>query len=207
MNEQNKSPVRDRIILQCTEIFLQSGFSKISMDEIAVSLGMSKKTIYKYFSNKEELVKTVMETFWNESLSQIDSVMKEDGVDSLLRLIKFLELAGDRASKIHKTYMEDLIKYFPDYWRGFDERRRSMLKTVVGKIMSDGKKEGVIRNEVDEDFFILVFQSVIASIANPEVMAKIPYSLHQVFKNIVEILFMGVLTKEGREKYRGKYLT
>ena len=52
--------LKDRILTRAEEMFLKSGYSKVTMDEIASNLGMSKKTLYKYFSSKEELVKEII---------------------------------------------------------------------------------------------------------------------------------------------------
>ncbi len=207
MTEKDINPIRKRIIQRCMEIFLENGFAKISMDEIAQDLGMSKKTIYKHFSNKEELVKTVIISFRDETLARIESIMANEEIDTYLRLVKTLEATGEQLSKIQKTVLEDIKKYLPEFWVEVDTGRRLILKQVYGKLIGDGKKEGIIRKDTDDDFFILMYMSLITSIVNPEVMLDLNYSASQVFKNIVKTLFNGIITDEARGAYESKYLT
>jgi TetR/AcrR family transcriptional regulator, transcriptional repressor of aconitase len=207
MTQQSDNPVRNRIIQKSTEIFLSQGFAKISMDEIARSLGMSKKTIYKYFSAKEDLVKTVMVIFRDETLSIIESTANDEELDENDRLMKIFEVTAEKLSRIQKPILEDMEKYLPDFWMEFDTKRRMMIREIYGKIIAGGKKEGIIRQDVDEEFFILIFGSLVSSIANPQVMPHIPYSLSQVYKNIIKTLFTGILTDEARKNYHNKYFT
>ena len=53
--------IRERLLLTAMQEFMQYGFSRISMDDLAIRMGMSKKTLYKYYPSKEELVKAVLE--------------------------------------------------------------------------------------------------------------------------------------------------
>ncbi len=168
---------------------------------------MSKKTIYKHFSNKEELVKTVIISFRDETLARIESIMANEEIDTYLRLVKTLEATGEQLSKIQKTVLEDIKKYLPEFWVEVDTGRRLILKQVYGKLIGDGKKEGIIRKDTDDDFFILMYMSLITSIVNPEVMLDLNYSASQVFKNIVKTLFNGIITDEARGAYESKYLT
>jgi len=200
----NEESARNRIIQICTDIFLVKGFSKISMDEIAQTLGMSKKTIYKYFSNKDELVKTAILHFRDTTLTRVESVLDDQSLDTYQRFITLLEVTGEQLSKVQQPVLEDLKKYLPDFWVVVEERRRFILKRVYGQVITEGKKEGIIREDTDVDFFLLIYMSLVTSIVNPEVMANLPYSISQVFRNIVNTLFTGILTDEAREKYHSK---
>ncbi len=207
MPDNTNNSIRNRIILKCTDIFASRGFGKISMDEVAQSLGMSKKTIYKHFSSKEELVKSVILNFQDTTLSRIKSVLQDNTLDQHIRLVKVLEITGQQLSQIQKPILEDLKKYLPEFWKEIEERRRLILKQVYGKLLLDGKKSGIIRRDIDVDFFILMYISLVTSIVNPDVMSKISYNPAQVFHAIVKTLFTGILTDEARGKYENNYFS
>lgn len=207
MTDHSDNPVRNRIINKCSEIFAYSGFSKISMDEVSSSLGMSKKTLYKYFSNKEELVKTVILEFRDSTLSHIEAVLQDTDIDNYQRLVRVLDITGKQLSRIRKPILEDLRKYMPEFWTEIEERRRVILTQVYEGIISDGKKEGVFREDTDVEFFILMYMSLVTSIVNPDVLSKIPYNPSQVFQKIVNTLFTGILTDEARTRYQSKFLS
>lgn len=207
MPDKSDQTIRDRIIHKCAELFAVRGFSKISMDEISRALGMSKKTIYKYFAGKDELVKTVILNFRDTTLSRIQTVLSDDELDFYMRLSKILEVTGEQLSKIQKPILEDLKMYMPEFWAEIEEKRRTVLRQVYGTLISEGKEAGIIRHDVDIDFFLLMYMNLVTSIVNPEVLSRIPYSPSQVFNNIVKTLFTGILTEEARNKYYGKYLS
>jgi TetR/AcrR family transcriptional regulator, transcriptional repressor of aconitase len=207
MENQPVNEIRGRIVIKCSEIFATQGFAKISMDSVARSLGMSKKTIYKYFATKEELVKTVILNFRDTTLTRIEAVLNDEEIDLYMRLEKVLEVTGEQLSKVQKPFLKDWKTYLPEFWTEIEEKRNIILKQVYARLISDGKKTGVILEDIDEDFFILMYMSLVTSIVNPEVMTNIPYTPSQVFKNIVKTLFVGILTDEARQKYQSKYLS
>jgi AcrR family transcriptional regulator len=63
IKDTKDSETRQRILSTAQQIFLKTGFSKVTMDELANELGMSKKTLYKHFSSKEDLLKVIMTEF------------------------------------------------------------------------------------------------------------------------------------------------
>jgi len=74
--------VRERIISYAREHFMHEGFSKVTLDEIATELGMSKKTLYKYFEDKEDLLRAGIEENLRNIAREIDAISTSEGDDA-----------------------------------------------------------------------------------------------------------------------------
>lgn len=196
---------KDHIIRRCTEIFLTDGFARVSMDHLAQELGLSKKTIYKYFSSKEELVRTVLLEFRDGTIARVEAILEEVQLDQYQKLVRVLETIGERVSKIERRLLEDLRKHMPEFWIELDVKRQTVLRKVFSEILVTGKTNGIIREDTDVDFFLMMYLNLVTALANPDVLVRIPYSPSQVFRNIAEVMFMGVLTDSARKKYRSEH--
>jgi AcrR family transcriptional regulator len=202
MQDNRDVEVRKRIIHACTELFGQHGFGKITMDEVARALGMSKKTVYKHFSGKEEIVRTIVINFRDETLGRIEEVSREKVDDPVLHIRKILETLGDRLNRIHRPFVLDIRRYLPELWEEIDEFRRDVIKRMFNLIFERGREKKIFRSDIDEEFFMHMYVNSITSMVNPEMLAHLPYSAQQIFHNIIKIMFEGSLTDEARAKYQ-----
>jgi AcrR family transcriptional regulator len=202
MQDNRDVEVRKRIVHTCTDLFGQHGFGKISMDEVARVLGMSKKTLYKHFSGKEEIVRTIVSNFRDETLGRIEEVSREEIDDPVLHIRKILETLGDRLSMAHRPFVLDIRRYFPEMWEEIDEARRDVIKRMFNLIFEKGREKNIFRSDIDEEFFMYMYVNSITSMVNPEMLAQLPYSTQQIFQNIIKIMFEGSLTDEARAKYQ-----
>ncbi|WP_439130062.1 TetR/AcrR family transcriptional regulator, partial [Polaribacter sp.] len=104
--------MRDKIVEKSNELFLNLGFKSVTMDEIASALGVSKKTIYKYFKNKTELVDAVTKHAFCVISDGIDKIcaLKENPIDELFNIKQFVmtHLKDEKSSPQYQ-----LQKYYP----------------------------------------------------------------------------------------------
>ncbi|HSW56288.1 MAG TPA: TetR/AcrR family transcriptional regulator, partial [Ignavibacteriaceae bacterium] len=136
MEEQNK------IIEHTEEKFFRDGFYKTTMDEIASELKMSKKTIYKFFPSKEDLVLAIAKFFMNKMKSQILPALStnKNAIEKLADLINILAKASE---KISTKRMEEIKRHYPGLWLEIDRFRTEMMFGNITKVIDQGKKEGL----------------------------------------------------------------
>ena len=99
--EQNKriTSDKDRIFIHIRTLFLREGFNKISMDEIASELKISKKTIYKYFPSKEFIVIAIVEGLMKSIQGKLEEIINSES-DSLEKMINLYQLIGQLLMEI-----------------------------------------------------------------------------------------------------------
>ena len=118
------------IIQKATEIFMQYGIKSVNMDDIARHLGISKKTLYKYVSDKTELVQKGMNMHCCAEDEFISSIEKKglNAIDENFEIMKFL---SSMLKTLHPSIMFDMEKYHPEIWKEMKESRKEMTYGVV----------------------------------------------------------------------------
>jgi AcrR family transcriptional regulator len=197
----DEKDMKERILEKAEQMFLQFGYAKVTMEEIASGLGMSKKTLYKFFSSKENLVRELTNNRICNSEEQINKIWAEEGIDFVGKLKKMLDFIGKESSKSTGPLFEDIQKNIPDLWNIIREYKKIRNLKKAEDIFISGVENRVFRNDIGKDIILLMFTSAVQGIVNPETLSQLPYSENQAVEAIFKILFEGILTEEGRTKY------
>ena len=191
---------RQKILDFCKEYFLENGFYKTTMDEIAIRLRMSKKTIYKYFPAKEDLVRATVSEFLNFHKDRISEIIKENS-KAVTKLNKIFIYIGEIISSINEKYINDVQSHMPDLWKDIDTFRTKMMTINIGKIIEQGKKEGVF---IDKTSAIItsVFISSVRGVINPEFIMNNKFSIKSALDETIEIIMNGITTTKGKKAFK-----
>lgn len=139
---------KERISKKAEELFMQFGIRSVSMDDIATQVGMSKKTIYHYFVDKDELVDAVIDT--NITCMQDDCMhCKTDAKDAVHEMFITMERVIEQFSNMNPMLLYDLEKFhFKSYQRFVDHKNTFMMKMIV-KNIKWGMQEELYRPEIN----------------------------------------------------------
>lgn len=191
---------KDRIISHATERFFNDGFAKTSVDEIVSELGISKKTFYKGFRTKEELVDTVFERTLVEVQSRIEHIVGggEGFVAKLGSLLRFLAALAERGGRV---FIHELQRHRPDLWKRLEEFRRRRILEAFSRLVEQGIQEGHIRSDLNQRLFLLSYLAAVEQIVRPQLLAHESFSAQEAIVQIIEIFFTGVLSDTAREEF------
>ncbi len=190
---------RERIIKKARELFGQHGYSKVTMEEIANSLGISKKTLYHFFANKQEVLREMMEDQQCEFMDHIESIWKSNDLDFIGKVRTILDYVGARSSEIN--HLQEIQKVEPEIWDEMHDYKRGKAFERVRNILEAGFETGIFRYDVDRNVLLLLYMHAVEAIINPETLSDLPLTGSQAFEAISRIIFEGILTDEGRKKY------
>lgn len=197
MDEQNK------IIEHTEEKFFRDGFYKTTMDEIASELRMSKKTIYKFFPSKDDLIKAIAKFFMHRMKSKIVPALQSDknAIEKLGDLINILAKASE---KISASRMEELKRHYPFIWNEIDNFRTEMMFGNITKVIDQGKKEGLF---VDYPTIIImnVLVASVRSIVNPDFILNNNFSIIEAARYAFRIVISGILTDKGKKEFNKSF--
>jgi AcrR family transcriptional regulator len=196
--------IKQRITEKARDWFFQFGFSKVTMDELATELGMSKKTLYKYFTSKEQLLWEIYKITTDDFKSSAENIYADEKTDFVDKLALVLQKNCSTTSQWSKTFLADIQKHARDIWEEVEKFRQDSIMGRFGKFFSEGVANGFFRNDIDQNLTLIIYTRMIQGIINPDVLSQIPYSAAQVYDAIIKIVYEGVLTDAGREKYRAK---
>src|SRR5882757_3162875 len=138
----------ERILQGSVDLFLRAGIKSITMDDIAKHLGMSKKTIYQFFKDKNELVTASLARRLKEDEEQMAAIIgqSENVIEEMINMMKCSE---EVLSKINPTVVHDMQKYHPEAWAGFQKFKAEVLINTMEELLTKGMAQGYIRTDID----------------------------------------------------------
>lgn len=194
--------VKEYIVEEADKLFCQFGFKSVTMDDIAKHLGMSKKTIYQHFSDKNELVNILIE----DKLYKQDCAMDfcaskaENAVEEIFfALTNIHELLANMNPKL----FYDLQKYHPKAWLFFKEFKEKNLGKCILLNLERGISEGFYRSEIQTDILAQMRLEQVDLLFSQHIQYTMnKYSLVQVMTEITEHFLYGVCNTNGLEKIK-----
>lgn len=130
-------------------MFTRIGIRSITMDDIARELGVSKKTLYHDFEDKNDLIRRVIDFDIMQSRKFLEEVHRTD-LDAIEEIFLVNSRIHQNRSRYNPTFYYDLKRYYPEtYQKWLSEKRQNMFGLIVANL-SKGKREGLYRKEIKE---------------------------------------------------------
>jgi len=189
--------VKDKIVEMGEEKFFREGFYKTTMDDVASELRMSKKTIYKFFPSKEDLVMAIAKHFMSKLKDKIIPALNSDknAIDKLEELMKILAKTSE---KISPKRMEEMKRHFPSLWNEIDNFRTEMMFDNITRVIDQGKQEGLFLDFPTSVVMNMLVASV-RTIVNPDFILNNNISIIEGARTAFTIIIGGIATNKGKE--------
>jgi len=188
--------IRKKILEGAGKLFVDKGLRDVTMDAIAQSLGVSKRTIYENFKDKEDLISSFLtDTMINHKNGLIEIVRKSENV--IEALISFGEYNREVFSKINPIYFEDLKKYYAklfDSIVGSDNVRNGEVSYLI---LKKGVNEGVFVKTIDIDIANKFIHNTMEFFFMMDQADSIPHS--KVWDSVFFPYIKGICTERGLE--------
>ncbi len=205
MTERQQNKTANRILQGAREKFFQHGFSKVTMDELAADLGMSKKTIYKHFPNKIRMLEEVMQLTLREIKTGLESYLYDDSLPILEKLRKLLTFIPANAIRfLNRPFLQDVQKHAPEVWQQIETFRKEMIQTRFAHLLNQGVEQGIFRPDLDQRLVVMAYLTTVQNLITPETLINLPLTPQQVFDSMIKLLFEGLLTDEARHDFQKK---
>lgn len=195
MDEKEK-----QIIEKACDMFMNYGIKSVTMDDLSNNLGMSKKTLYQYISDKTELVHKVLEYEYKLKAQSFESISKNKGnaVEELIAVNNFI-------NEMHKSYkpsmMYDLKKYYPEIHNKYkDERRKRMYNSMVANL-KQGKTENLYRQDMDEEIIAKLHMFRYESMIGNDLFSFEEITSENFINEVFKYHLHGILNENGLKLY------
>lgn len=189
---------KERILYKAHELFNRYGFKRVTMDEIALKTGMSKKTIYQSFVNKDEIVDAVVEDLLNKSMYTCEqNVAKAE--NAIHEIFLNTQMSQEMMREMNPIVYEDMEKFFPTVFAKFFHYKNNYIFEKVQKNIKRGVEEGLFREELHVD---IITNFRIATLFIPFSQDIFPYgkyNLAEVETETLELYLYGIATNEGQK--------
>lgn len=196
----NETDIKEKISRGAEELFMRYGIRSMTMDEIARHLGISKKTIYQYFSDKDEIVLSVTQRHLETNQKQFD-LIAEESKNSVEELVKLSFCLKENLKGMNPSVMFDLQKYHQKAWSAWMEYKRKVIKESVMRNIRKGMEDGYFRPEINPEILAVLRLEEIQMAFDDQLFPRDRFSITQVQLHILEHFINGLLTDKGRKLY------
>ena len=195
---------QERIVSKAHELFMRYGIRSVSMDEVANHLGMSKKTIYQFYTDKDALVEDVITI--EITGKQIECRHHRQKSDNAIQeIFMATDMLLELLTHMNPALIFDLEKYHPKAFKKYNDHKNSFLYTLIKENIEWGKKEGLYREEVLADIMARFRLASIFLVFNPEVFPGGKHSLPVIVTEITDNFLFGLASPKGQkliQKYK-----
>jgi TetR/AcrR family transcriptional regulator, cholesterol catabolism regulator len=190
----------NKILEQVSELYFKYGIKSVTMDDVARELGISKKTLYEYFADKNDLVAKFLD-FHIQKIREVFEVDKDcsgNAIDHLLYISKILmNFLKDLNPSVHY----DLQKYYPDIFKSlFEYKRNNMLDSVKQNIIR-GMKEGLYRKDLNPEIIAHIYVNRVESSMDANFLRSKDVTSTELFSEMFTYHIRGISSKKGIEYF------
>lgn len=193
---------RQRILEKALAKFTTLGYTKTTMDEIAVELGMSKKTLYKYFATKLDLMEALVQQNFDYLNERCDAVLASP-LSAIEKLAGVSRVIVDQQQRLAtKVMMGSIHDHLPHIWKRIEAFRRERKRKNMQAVIEQGIREGTFRTGINREMFDNFLSGAINEGIHPDVLIHAHYSMSDAFLGLMDIFMNGILTTAGHKQYK-----
>ena len=193
MSKNQQILMRKKVLLSARNLFFSFGYSKVTMDELASELNMSKRTLYQLYNSKNRLLEAVIYDFFQEFQENINKIINNQNKNALASLKQIIFLIQKQTTKFSIHGFEDIRKNNSQAWQLISSLREKMFNSRLREILNRAKKENNLREDIDVEIIILIILNTIQSVVNPEIISQLSYSTEDVIEMLSKFIISGII--------------
>ena len=189
--------IESRILEEAQRLFLLHGVRGVTMDDMAGNLGMSKKTLYQYFTNKADLVLLVATSFIEAEKIESDRVIQgaSNAIDQEFRLLRWSSRVFGR---MNPNLISEVQRFYPQAWEVFNQFKQEFLFKKIVENLRRGVKEGLYRPELNLDLIATLRIAQIESNLQRDSSFLLGHSFDHINLVLFDLYMRSIVTDRGR---------
>lgn len=190
--------IKKKITQAAFDLFCQRGIKSVSMDDIAQHLSMSKKTIYKWFDNKDQIVYYSCKCFLQEMENDCECSMQGAG-NAIEELWGLMEMTKRVVSRVHPSIFHDVQKYHGDSWQLWMAHKYDFMLDKIKLNILRGVAEGLYRGDLDVEIMARMRLGMIEMAYDNRLFPPHEFNIQKVQLDMLEHYMLGMATLRGHK--------
>lgn len=192
--EEKKSGILEK----ASALFMKFGFKSLTMDDVARELGISKKTLYFYFEDKNDLVKQAVISHLNKNQEIVLSFCNEAN-NAIQEVQQLMQCVNVQMKDTHPSVIFDLQKYHPDAYELFKEHKFTFILDTIKSNISRGQQEGLYKTNMNGEIIARIYVARIDLLFNPEVFPREQFQFTDIYTEMMKYHLYALATKKGNK--------
>ncbi|MDP2236860.1 MAG: TetR/AcrR family transcriptional regulator [Bacteroidales bacterium] len=194
----------NEIIQEARQLFQRYGIKSISMDELSRQLGISKKTLYLHFTDKNDLVEKTLLHMTNEKECAMKEMHNKD-LNAVEELFEMFSYANEMIRNHNPSMEFDLQKFYPHIFKRLRDFHRNNMYEATLKNLLKGKNEGYYRNDLNEEIISKLFVLRIENLMHSDMVTLEEIHSDKFFKEVFKYHMFGIISPQGLQFIQSKY--
>jgi AcrR family transcriptional regulator len=186
----------NEIIIESAKLFRQYGVRSVSMEDIARAMGVSKKTLYQYVSNKNDLVEKILDYTYQREVALLEECTQND-VNAIDALLKMSQLISEEVKLFTPTVTFDLKKYYPETFRKHVEKSQKFAYKAVSRNLHQGIAQGLFREEINAEVVATLYINKIEDVHDEDFFKGKEFTFDLIFETMFENHIRGIANEKG----------
>lgn len=190
--------VRNRIIVESGQLFGKYGIRSMTMDALAEEMGISKRTIYERFKDKDTLLAEVIKYYKDKTKEDAHRLIDESDnvIEALFRIIK---LTVSQMSQMNPLFFHDFKKYHGKVYKDFSHPGDIRDYSITQKLFETGMEQGIFRDDLHLDIVNKALHSLFDLFGHDSTLVAEGFDRRDLFEHMIIPYFRGLSTKKGRK--------
>lgn len=197
---------KERIIQEAKNLFLRLGIRSVSMDEIATQMGISKKTLYQHFQDKDQLVDLVLEKQIKQMQAETIQTVHSSS-NAIGEIFNTMDMMVRHSSNMNPMVLFDLQKYHFGSFQKFAAHKNDFLFNIISNNLKKGVEEGLYRSDINIEILAKFRLETLMIGFNMDAFPTNKFNVTDVSLVIIENFLYGLATEKGFnmiESYKNK---
>lgn len=194
--------VKNKIISTAEVLFLKFGFKRVTMDDISNELGMSKKTIYQFFSDKNNLVSETVLRHISMEKNACDCLLHQQE-NPVAFMLAITDTFGDLKKQINPSVLYDLKKYFKESWDILNKFRVEFIFNQILQNLKEGRDKGFYHANFDDVLIARFYIHLVDFMINPENYALEKFDFKTIHSEMMKYHLRAICTEKGLKYLEG----
>lgn len=187
---------QEKWLKRVEDLFMRYGIKSVTMDDVARELGISKKTLYLFVDNKDDLVNKMLERHIREEKATCDH-LSGYAANAIEEIFSVMESNAQQMQQMKANIVYDLQKYHRDAWEKVQAFQRGFLYGIVRANLERGVQEGLYRNDFDIDIVAKLHIALSFQLFDEDLFPQKTYSKEMLFREYLLHYLYGIVSEKG----------
>jgi AcrR family transcriptional regulator len=197
------------ILKEANKLFFDKGYKKVTVDQLASNLSISKKTIYKYYESKKDLLEKTFDNWSSNLTGEINDILDQKDLSFIEKLKSMMSHIGVSMGRMNSDLIIDIQENVPHLWIKINQYKHEAAFLRFKRLIDEGITKGKIKKNINRNLVVALYACAIETLLDPnflntlppDMKKKLPKYHSDIFDQTLKIICEGILTEDALDSF------